>query len=371
MPTRRDFLRHASAASAVSGVPLLVSNRAFAAGAQRIFEPGSGTWRTFDVTTRVEIDAPSGATQVWVPVPSVETDWQRSLSDSFTSNGQARVATDGKHGVKMVHAQFGASTRKAIVEVTSRVQTRDRATDWNVLSDAREDSSALAVWKQPTALIPTDGLVRATALRATVGAATEREKVIAIYDWVARNAHREPAVRGCGEGDVLAMLKSDAPAGKCADINGLFVGMCRAIGIPARDLYGIRVAASAFGYRELGGNPDKLSAAQHCRAEAYLNGHGWVAMDPADVTKVMRQESTPWIKSLDHPLVAPVHEKLKGCCEGNWMAYNSAHDVTLPGSHGKPLAFLMYPIAETAGGRMDSYAPDDLRYSISSREITG
>lgn len=371
MPTRRDFLRRASAVSAISGAPLLVSNRAYAAGAQRVFEPGSSTWRTFDVTTRVEIDAPAGTTQVWVPVPSIETDWQRSLSDSFTSNGQARVEADGKQGVKMVHARFGASTRKAIVEVISRVQTRDRAADWNALPGASDDPSTLAVWKQSTALIPTDGLVRATALRATVGAATDREKVVAIYDWVARNTHREPTVRGCGKGDVLAMLKSDHPAGKCADINALFVGMCRAVGIPARDLYGIRVAPSSFGYRELGGNPDKLAAAQHCRAEAYLNGHGWVAMDPADVTKVMRQESAQWIKSVDHPLVAPVHGKLKGCCEGNWMAYNSAHDVTLPGSRGKPLAFLMYPIAETAEGRLDSYAPDDLRYHIFSREITG
>jgi transglutaminase-like putative cysteine protease len=370
MPSRRDFLRHASAASAVSGVPLLLSGRAIAADAQRVFEPGSRTWRTFEVTTRVEIDAGAGATQVWVPVPSVNTNWQRSLSDSFTSNGQARVAQDGKHGVKMVHARFDAGTRKAIVEVTNRVQTRDRAIDWNVLPEAGEDPSTLAVWKQSTALIPTDGIVRETALRATRGAATDREKVVAIYDWVARNTHREPSVRGCGEGDVVAMLKSGDPAGKCADINALFVGMCRAVGIPARDLYGIRVAASAFGYRELGGNPDKLAAAQHCRAEAYLKGYGWVAMDPADVTKVMRQESAQWIKSVDHPLVAPVHEKLKGCCEGNWMAYNPAHDVTLPGSRGKPLAFFMYPIAETAGGRLDSYAPDDLRYRIFSREIT-
>jgi len=29
----------------------------------------------------------------------------------------------------------------------------------------------------------------------------------------------------------------------------------------------------------------------------------------------------------------------------------------------------MYPVAETAAGRLDSYAPDSFRYQISAREI--
>ena len=35
----------------------------------------------------------------------------------------------------------------------------------------------------------------------------------------------------------------------------------------------------------------------------------------------------------------------------NWIAFNDAHDVVLPGSKGKPLPFLMYPQAEVAGTR--------------------
>jgi hypothetical protein len=44
--------------------------------------------------------------------------------------------------------------------------------------------------------------------------------------------------------------------------------------------------------------------------------------------------------------------------------------VALPGSNGKPLGFLMYPQAETAGGRLDSLNPDSFKYEIISREIT-
>jgi hypothetical protein len=43
--------------------------------------------------------------------------------------------------------------------------------------------------------------------------------------------------------------------------------------------------------------------------------------------------------------------------------------VVLPGSRGAALPFLMYPQAETAGGRLDCLDPDGFRYEITSREI--
>ena len=219
--------------------------------------------------------------------------------------------------------------------------------------------------------MPTDGIVRDTARTATRGAATELDKVRAIYGWVVANAHREPKVRGCGTGDIRTMLETGNLGGKCADLNAVFVGLCRAAGIPARDVYGLRLAPSAFGYRELGANPASLKGAQHCRAEVFLRAYGWVAMDPADVLKVMRQETSDWIRSPGHPLVAPVHRGLFGGWEGNWVAYNTAHDITLPGTTAKgTLPFLMYPNGENADGRFDELSPDTFKYTIAAREIT-
>jgi transglutaminase-like putative cysteine protease len=126
---------------------------------------------------------------------------------------------------------------------------------------------------------------------------------------------------------------------------------------------------SAFGYKELSGNPASLKGAQHCRAEVFLADHGWVAMDPADVAKVMRLETAEWIKSSTHPVVAPVNKALFGGWEGNWMAYNTAHDLALPHSTGQRLGFFMYPAAEDRNGRFDAYAPDDFKYQITAREI--
>jgi transglutaminase-like putative cysteine protease len=159
------------------------------------------------------------------------------------------------------------------------------------------------------------------------------EKVRAIYDWIVANAWREPKVRGCGEGDIKTMLETGNLGGKCADINALFVGLCRSVGIPARDVYGLRLVPSAFGYK-LSGNSANLKGAQHCRAEAYIKGARVVGYGScADVAKVMRLETAEWIKSNSRrPVVKPVHQALFGGWEGNWVAWNMAHDLTLPQS---------------------------------------
>lgn len=359
---RRTFL-HAAAAAATGALAL----PAFAL--ERRFAPQATGWRTFDVTTRVDMNLNQGATQAWLPIPSINSDWQRSLESSFASNGRTRRVADGQDGAGMLQVAFDAGTPQPFAEITTRVQTRNRATDWKLRTPVREEAATLAYWLRPTALIPTDGIVRETAQKAIGTARADADKVRAIYDWVVGNSWREPQVRGCGEGDIKAMLETGNLGGKCADINALFVGLCRSVGVPARDVYGLRLAPSAFGYKELGSNSASLKSAQHCRAEVFLQAHGWVAMDPADVAKVMRQETATWIKSTSDPVVAPVYRGLYGGWEGNWVGYNTAHDVVLPGSRLGKLGFLMYPVAEDAQGRFDSYAPDDFKYVISAREL--
>jgi transglutaminase-like putative cysteine protease len=364
--TRRTLL---GAAGATALLPWSTSAQ------ERRFEPQVGAWRTFETTTTVSVADAAGGCRVWLPLPDVDTEWQRSLDHSWTGNAaSARLVSDAARGVRMLYAEFPAGatgTTAATVTLVSRIQTRNRAVDWSQRTVASEDPATLRAALQPAELMPLDGIVRKTALDATRGATTDVDKARALYRWVVATAHREPKVRGCGTGDIKTMLETQNLGGKCADLNALFVGMCRSVGIPARDVYGLRLAPSAFGYRELGGNSANLKGAQHCRAEVHLRGHGWVAMDPADVLKVMRQETPDWIKDAKHPLVAPVDKALFGSWEGNWVAYNTAHDVTLPGSAGKgTLPFLMYPNGENASGRFDELAPDSFRYTISAKELT-
>jgi transglutaminase-like putative cysteine protease len=134
-------------------------------------------------------------------------------------------------------------------------------------------------------------------------------------------------------------------------------------------VYGIRVAKSELGYKSLGAASENVSKSQHCRAEVYLNEYGWVPVDPADVRKVMLEEP-PGNRPASDEMVKKARARLFGSWEMNWMAYNFAHDVALPGSSGKPLGFLMYPQAETAEGRLNSLDPAAFKYEIIAKEIT-
>lgn len=367
MSIPRRTLLQAGALSALGLGPVAHA----ATEAPRTFQPGPSPWRTFELSTEVQVLDAQGLTRVWLPMPDLETDYQRNLGHQWTGNArQVRWVADAREGVRMLYAEFAADQPRPQLRVTSRFQTRNRHTNWAQGGAAKEEVATLRQHLRATELLPTDGIVRTTALRATQGARTDEQKVRALYDWLIANAHREPKTRGCGTGDIRAMLETGNLSGKCADLNALFVGLCRASGVPARDVYGVRLAPSAFPYRELGANSANLKGAQHCRAEVWLQAHGWVAMDPADVLKVMRQETSEWIKDRQHPIAAPVHQGLFGNWEGNWVGYNTGHDIRLPGSASREtIGFLMYPQGENASGRFDELSPDTFRYTISAVEV--
>jgi transglutaminase-like putative cysteine protease len=275
---------------------------------------------------------------------------------------------DAKYDVGMVYAEWPASERAPVLEVTSRFTTRDRALDLGKppATAAREDAAVLRRYLEPTQLIPTDGIVLETAQGITQGLGSDLDKARALYEWIVENTFRDPKVRGCGLGDIKTMLETRYFGGKCADLNALFVGLARAVKIPARDVYGVRVADSAE-FKSLGKSGD-ISKAQHCRAEFHLAGFGWVPVDPADVRKVVLEEK-PGL-TVQSPEAQRARTKLFGAWEMNWLAYNYGHDVKLPGSPGAPVGFFMYPQAETVEGRRDSLDPATFRYQMTSRELT-
>jgi transglutaminase-like putative cysteine protease len=366
---RREFLLHLSAL--VGGASLGArSGRAAAAAGSAL--PG---WRVFEVVTSVEVAEPSGATRVWLPLPlHASSDYQRLLGLSWDApGGAAELVVIPGYDVRLlqVHWQDAAAVRP--VTLTCRVTTRDRRSDLSHASPAvsppSESSETLRRYLRPTALLPTDGIVRATARQICAHQRGEIERARALYELVVENTTRDPHTPGCGMGDVGSMLRSGYLGGKCADINALFVALARSLDIPARDAYGVRIADSRRGYRCLGRSGD-VSKAQHCRAEFYAHGHGWIPVDPADVRKVMLEEQ-PGGLPLSDSRVQAAREALFGSWEMNWVAYNHGHDVALPGSAQAPIPFLMYPNGESGGERLNSLDAATFRYAIHSRELAG
>ena len=358
---RRTFLE----TTGIGAVAVAFGDRAWAL-AQPAAEP---PWRTFEVTTRVEVLQASSTTRVWLPTPLAAAPYQQTAGDTYHAVGGRTVMVETNANEPDILAGVWEDGNPAVLTLTSRVLTRDHAVDLTAPNvPPPRDLSAFAHFLRPTKFIPTDGIVKKTADQITRGAGTDLERARAIYEWIVDNTFRDPKTAGCGIGDIRFMLESNNLGGKCADINALFVGLARAAGLPARDVYGLRVAPSQKGYRSLGLASENATKAQHCRAEVYLTGFGWVPVDPADVRKVVLEEP-PGNLTMSDARVAAARHRLFGSWEMNWVAFNVAHDVTLPGSSRGSLPYFMYPQGETSKGRLDSLDPDTFKYTITSREI--
>ena len=190
----------------------------------------TSNWRTFEVVTQLEITEPTGQVDAWVPLPLMQkTAWFETLSNDIGGNAeQAKVAVDPVYGAGMVHARFKAGELQPVVEATSRFRTRDRFVSMQpVAGSPAAPAQELALYRKPTDLMPTDGIVRETALKITKGEGTDVQKARALYDWVVESTERNPKTRGCGVGDIKAMLETGTLNGKCADLNALFVALAR------------------------------------------------------------------------------------------------------------------------------------------------
>jgi transglutaminase-like putative cysteine protease len=343
---RREFLHRSTLAAA-----------ALAGSHARAQQGDNDGWRRFEVTTRIEVLRPVGRTRVWLPTPMVDAVYQRTSGDTYRADGGfVEMLERPADSLDMLVAEWPAGVAP-LLTVVNRVATREHSVDLVTPSVPPPlDLQPLERYMRGTRLIPVDGIVKSTADRITRGAGTDGERARAIYDWIVENTFHDPQTRGAGVGDVRLMLESGRLGGKCADITALFVGLSRAAGIPARDVYGLRVGRSANATR-----------AQHCRAEVYLTGFGWVPVDPADVRAAMLEEQ-PSHRPIDDADVRALRARLFGSWEMNWIVFNYAHDVALPGAKRGPIGFFMYPQAETADGRIDSLDPEALRYDIAVRE---
>src|ERR1700693_87018 len=155
---RREFLKAGVALTFAAQWPALVR-------ADVNFDPTPGTWRNFQVVTRLEIVKPAGVSQAWIPLPSVnQKDWIKSSDSQWTTNGNAVLARDPPYGAAMLRVAGAASEEAPMVEVTSRIATQDRAVDLTKpgklaidLASAERKFNAMG-----TELIPVDGIVKQT-----------------------------------------------------------------------------------------------------------------------------------------------------------------------------------------------------------------
>lgn len=322
-------------------------------------------WRTFEITTTINLRSKGGPCRLWLPLPlNQDTLYQRTLGHSWSGNtGSASMRRLPDGNLEVFHCEWTDGS-EANLTLTTLVTTADRHFDVTRRTIAPEREDILRRSLQSSQLIPNDGLAFQLGERIIGRIKDPVAQAKAIYDWVVDNSIYDPALPGCGSGDVRRQLIEGQYGGRSADINGLFVSICRAVGIPARCVYGVRIGPSRL-FRSLGVNNGEATRSQHVRAEFYIPGYGWIPVDPSDVRRAIAMEG---LRDRDSNLNA-LKKVLFGVWEMNWVAYNLGVDIFLPGKQSS-LPFLLHPQLETAGGYFDGRtAGSNIPLSIRTRQV--
>ncbi len=319
-----------------------------------------------------------GVANLWIPLPA-DTEFQKLGEIEYKGNyNDAYITTDSRYGARTLFVTWADSNQKMTLDVTLDIRTED----WEPLKGTLFEHyqmpkkvqypEEVQQYLQPTLHVPTDGIVKQTAEKIVGDETNPLKQAQKIYLWVAENMERDNSVVGCGLGDVRTILESGKLSGKCTDINSVFVALARAVGIPAREMFGIRLGrgikmgkySSAFGSADENGVAVE-NGGQHCRAMFYLAGFGWVPVDPADVTKMRLKEH---MKNGD-PDVKAVSDYLFGSWEMNWVGFNWARDFALvPEPEQGALNNFGYPYGEVDGDPINFYDSKAFAYEYHSIE---
>lgn len=283
--------------------------------------------RSFEFVYRAAIKAGTGVRRlnIWLPYPT--SDANQEVSDvQISSPSQMTVYTEPRFGNTILFASIESPKPEPVpIEIKFKVtRTENIRNDFSRALPHRTGplDPQLEMYSKPDKLVPIDGQIAKWAQEVTRGKETDLEKARAVYDYAIATLKYDKSGRGWGRGDIY--YACDAKRGNCTDFHAVFIGFCRALGIPARFAIGFPLPEKR-GDGEIGG--------YHCWAEFYLAGYGWVPVDASEAWKQPERRNYFF-----------------GAHDENRVQFTMGRDIVLrPRQRGDPLNYFIYPYAEADG----------------------
>lgn len=272
-------------------------------------------------------DIPSNAATVdiWLPIPK-DSPFQQIKNLSITTPYPYTIVT-GQFGNKLLRIRLVKPTTKSVPVEMRFTATREEHIQSNLqesnTSNSQTHESGVEQWLKPDRLVPVDATIKkwAQAVIDSVGAKTDLQKARAIYNHVISTVKYDKTGMGWGRGDIY--YACDTRRGNCTDFHAIFIGYCRAVGIPARFAIGFSLPTD---------RPTGEVSGYHCWAEFYLNGVGWVPIDASEAAKNPAKRAYFF-----------------GAHDENRIEFSTGRDLILHKGQQQPLNFFIYPYLEIDG----------------------
>ena len=264
--------------------------------------------------------------EVWIPVP-INSDRQ-TVQLISVSDPSGRFTTEGKYGNSMFYRKYNRQEEKLATTITIvfnyKVVLLERevkqAKELTPLPKVQPDESLL-VYLSDNRLIPLAGSV--TTLSKSM--LLPDEPILAarlVYDRLINTMTYNHNAPGAGFGD--AVLACDSKTGDCSDYHSVFIGVCRAAGIPADHVFGIPLRNT---------QPNHSINYWHCWAQFWVKDAGWITIDASEADK--------------HP---ELKEYLFGTLSNDYLVVSHGRDVLLePKQKGDAINIFADPYVELDG----------------------
>ena len=274
-------------------------------------------------------DIPAGAKKLnlWIPIPH-DSPFQKIADMQIDSPYPYKIHTSD-YGNRILHISLD-NPQQSNFTVTMRFDAARKEHIQERLQQAKyapakeEHDPNMSRWLKPDRLVPIDGKIKQWAQEVvdTANAKTDLDKARAIYNHIVATVKYDKSGQGWGRGDIY--YACDARRGNCTDFHAIFIGYCRALGIPARFAIGFPLPADR-GAGQVSG--------YHCWAEFYMKGIGWVPVDASEAAKNPSKR-----------------EYFFGAHDENRVEFSRGRDVALsPRQQGDPLNYFIYPYVEADG----------------------
>jgi transglutaminase-like putative cysteine protease len=276
--------------------------------------------RSFEFIYDLSIpDIPETAVRldIWIPFP--QSDLYQKISDmKIESNHPHSINTETTFGNKMLYVKAEEALSAPIHVRLSFKATRQSRMD--LKSDNKPsfllNSGELQKYLEPDVLVPIDGIIAEEAAKTVTGDMNDLEKARAIYEHVTKTLAYDKSGEGWGRGD--ALYACNIRKGNCTDFHSLFIGMARAIGIPARFIIGFPLPDDSS---------QDIIKGYHCWSEFYIADKGWVSIDASEAYK--------------HP---EKHEFFFGNLDPNRLHFTIGRDIELkPQVTKERMNYFIYP----------------------------
>jgi hypothetical protein len=223
--------------------------------------------------------------KLWIPLPNTDGDGTRELvvievfpgGYEIQDIGQANRAAyweDVPTHCQQTDCRFGIRF-EITLERPMYTIVRDGSTPYNVESDL------FKTYTKPQRGIQSDDPELRALARTIVGdEADPFKQVLLVQSWVGRNVLL-PKAGAPSPDDALQCI--DAGVGHCAGQSKVFVALCRALGIPARTVSGLRPYERGVGQLELFGARAawfENALDVHVWCEVFFPDLGWVQCEP-------------------------------------------------------------------------------------------